>query len=142
MLVCSMNRLRLPVASARTTAGPTSAIGRRERSIVRTTAALSPPWIAAIDADGPLGGMTTSASSAVIVRTSALVVMWTGPGRSAVATRCALRSAVPTDRGWMRVAHFVIGVKSWLWSMTWWVKSPSWADAICPEMASIGARSR
>ena len=37
------------------------------------------------------------------------VVMCTGPGRSAVATRSALRMIVPAASGTIRVAHLVMG---------------------------------
>jgi hypothetical protein len=49
---------------------------------------------------------------------SAGVVRWTEPGRSAIATRIALRMMVPTVFGWTVVAHLLIGENRRLWSST------------------------
>ncbi len=48
----------------------------------------------------------------------------------------------PAASGTIRVAHLVIGANSRLWSTFWCVKIGSSRVFICPEIASIGVRSR
>ena len=85
--------------------------------------------------------MQWTSSIASAPTTSAGVVMCTGPGRSAIAMRSALRMTVATVSGATCVVHLLTGAKSRLWSRTWWVKVCSRLRSICPEIASIGTRS-
>ena len=69
------------------------------------------------------------------------MVRCTGPGRSAIAVRSALRMMVATVCGCTGVAHLLTGANSVPWSMTWCVKVGSRRPSIWPEMAIIGTRS-
>jgi hypothetical protein len=62
------------------------------------------------------GGRRISLSAASTARTLAGVVMCTGPGRSAMAVRNALRMIAPADSGTRGVAHLVTVEKRRPWS--------------------------
>ena len=118
---------------------PARITGRRAAVSVRTG---SPsPCTSTEAAAGASGGRLTW-PSAGIGQASAVTVRWTAPGRSAAAVRSALRMTVSAEAGSRRRASLLTGANIRSWSTTWWVKNCSRLLSICPEIASIGTRSR
>ncbi len=102
---------------------PARITGRRAARIFATT----PATAASVpNANGrpccESGGRAMRSSTACAPTTSAASVMCTGPGRSAIAVRTALRRMVAAVCGWIVVAHLHTGAKRRSWSITWWVK--------------------
>ncbi len=119
----SASRARLPEAWPRTAAMPARITGRRAaRTFARTSAVAASAAKASGKACAASGGRSISSSIACAPTTSAASVMCTGPGRSAMAVRTALRRMIPAVCGWIVVAHLQTGAKSRSWSITWWVK--------------------
>ena len=140
----SARRVSAAPAPARIAAIPASAIGRlaRFRRAAGSPSAPSAVNTCTLPAKAASGGRRMSESVASAPTTSAGVVMWTGPGRSATAIRNALRMTRDTVSGRTVVVHLVIGENSLLWSSTWWVTTSARRESIWPEIAIIGTRSR
>jgi len=76
------------------------------------------------------GGAVTTASGVGALKVSEAQLMCTAPGRSAVAVLIALRIVVATEPASIRPAHLVTGLKTSVWSTTWWVKKACRAVSI------------
>ena len=106
----SARRASDAVAPLHTAEIPASIAGRRAEYRRLTGSTSAPPLekICGVRL-ARIGGSMTSLSVASAPTTSAAVVRCTGPGRSAVATRSALRIMVATVSGCTAAVHLLIG---------------------------------